>query len=177
MILGITLKHFAKLLAQGETARVSWWTARLLLKKSNKKFKVKSIQDITFSDFVDLERFYTENNYSEFCSIFVIKYFWQTVYVHNMPFIMAAYGEQKKELFEANRYIFDPPQYGEPNQETIGTEVRKEFVEEFGNLVILTDLVCMGNISEYKKVEQWKVSEFFFWANYKAGQKIIENIK
>jgi len=177
MIFGITLKHFARLMAQGEQAKASKRTQRLLLKTSTKQFKVRSIQDLTFADFVDLERFYNQNNYYEFCIIFVRTKFWQRVYLHNMPMIMLAYGEQKKQLFEANRYIFDPPQYGEPGKETIGSEVRREFVDEFGNYVILMDVVCKGEMSKYKEVEQWKVSEFFFWANYLTGQKIIENIK
>lgn len=177
MIFGITLKHFARLQLLGEDAKVSWWTGRLLLKTSTKRFRVRSIQDLTFSQFVDLERFYSENNYFDFCIIFVKQRFWETIYVHNMALIMEAYGNQKKELFSGCRYIFDPPQYGDQEKETIGTELRKDFVEEFGNYVILMDMVCVGDLSKYKEVQEWKVSEFFFWANYKTGQKIIENVK
>jgi len=39
------------------------------------------------------------------------------------------------------------------------------------------DVVCKGVIVNYKDVEQWKVREFFFWANYLKGQKIVENVK
>ena len=81
------------------------------------------------------------------------------------------------ELIEDNDFIFNPPQYGEPTKETIGSELRKEFVDRFGNYVVLMDMVCKGDFTRYKSVEQWKVSEFFFWANYLTGQKIVKKIK
>jgi hypothetical protein len=62
-------------------------------------------------------------------------------------------------------------------KETVGSELRKDFVKEFGNYVILTDLICKGQLVNYKKVEKWKLDEFLFWANYLSGQKIIENVQ
>jgi len=177
MIFGITLKRFAKLLQQGDAAKTSKRTERLLIKKSNKVFKSRSLSEMRFSDFVDLERHFTDLNYTEFCRIFVQKRFWQTVYIHNMWAILEDYSKQKEQLFENYPYIFDPPQYGEPGKETVGSELRKDFVAEFGNWVILTDVICKGRLVDYKVVEGWKVSEFLFWANYLSGQKIIENVK
>lgn len=177
MIFGIRLKHFAKLESQGENVKVNFWIAWLLKRKSTKKFRVNHIHDITFSDFVDLERYYANSNYSDFCRIFVKKRFFETVYIHNMLLIMKEYVEQKNELIESNRYIFNPPQYGSEQKETIGSELRKEFVEEYGNYVVLMDVVCKGDLTRYKEVENWNVSEFFFWANYLTGQRILENIK
>jgi len=87
------------------------------------------------------------------------------------------YARQKKELIEENDFIFNPPQYGEPQKQTIGTELRSEFVERFGNYVVLMDVICKGDMTKYKEVEQWKVRDFFFWANYLKGQKIVENVK
>jgi hypothetical protein len=174
MIFGIRLKHFSKLVAQGENLKSNFWINRLLLKTSNKKFKVNNIEDLTFSDFVDAERYLEEQNYYDFCCIFVKS---KRIYIHNMPSILHDYKEQKEILFDKFQYIFNPPQYGEPVKETIGSDLRKEFVQEFGNWVILTDVICKGRLVDYKKVESWKLGEFLFWANYLSGQKIIENVK
>lgn len=175
---GITLKHFARLQAQGEKVKVNFWTARLLNKKpKDGKFKTHDLENLTVSQIVDLERFFFDEDYYNFCRIFVNKYFWQTVYLHNLSFIIEDYAAQKERLKENHPYIFDPPQYGEPEKETIGSELRKEFVEEFGDWVVLTDIVCKGRLADAKKIEKWKVSEFLFWANYLTGQKIVENVK
>lgn len=174
MIFGITLKHFARLLAKGENVKSNFWINRLLKKQSNKQFKTVNIEELTFSDFVDAERFIEEQNYYDFCRIFVKS---KRIYIHNMPMILIDYQNQKELLFEKYQYIFNPPQYGEPQKETVGSELRKEFVQEFGNWVILTDVICKGSLVRYKEVENWKLSEFLFWANYLTGQKILENVK
>ena len=174
MIFGITLKHFARLLTQGDKVKSNFWINRLLLKTSNKKFKTNNIEDLLFADFVDAEGFVEEQNYYDFCCIFVQS---KRIYIHNMASILIDYQQQKEKLYENYPYIFNPPQYGEPEKETIGSELRREFVEEFGNWVVLTDVICKGNLTRYKEVEKWKLSEFLFWANYLTGQKIIENVK
>jgi len=176
MIFGITLKHYAKLLSKGEKAKGSFWINRLLLKESNKKFNTKNIEQLTFSDFVDCERFLEDADFYNFCRIFVKIKWWQTIYVHNLKSIVSDFGLQKEALKEKYYYIFDPPQYGEPAKETIGSDIRKDFVDEFGNWVVLMDLVCK-NKADYKIIEQWKFEEFLFWANYLSGQKIVENVK
>lgn len=177
MIKGITLKHYARLQAQGEKAKGSRWTEYLLTKKSKKRFKTKDIEEITMAEFVDLERFLEEFDFYNFCRIFVKPRFWERVYVHNLELIIKDFGEQKERLFERNYYIFNPPIYGEAGQETIGSELRSDFVKEFGNYVVLMDKVQRWDGTGYKKIEQWKVRDFFFWANYLAGQQIIENVK
>lgn len=177
MIFGITLKHFAKLLEQGETVKANFWVLRLLNKKIKDRFKTKRLEDLTVSQIVDLETYFKENDYYNFCCIFVSKRWYQTVYVHNLEPIILDYAKQKEFLRECHPYVYDPPQYGEPQQETIGSELRKEFVEEVGDWTVLMDLVCKGRLADYKKVEQWKVSEFLYWANYLSAQKILENVK
>lgn len=177
-IFGIPLKKFAKLQRQGESVKVSFWIAMMLHKiPKDGKFKTHNLEDLTVSQIVDLERFLFDEDYYSFCRIFVKKYFWQTVYIHNISFILEDFVKQKERLKENHHYIFDPPIYGEPEKETIGTEVRKEFVEEFGDWVVMMDVVCKGRLADYKQVENWKVSEFLFWANYLTGQKIVENVK
>ena len=177
MIFGITLNHFAKLQSQGENVKSNFWINFLLSKKNKDRFKTKRIEDLSYSNFVTLENCIEEQNYNDFCAIFVKKYFWQRVYIHNMPLILIDYQQQKEKLYENYPYIFNPPQYGEPGKETIGSELRREFVEEFGNWVVLTDVICKGNLTRYKEVEKWKLSEFLFWANYISGVKILENVK
>jgi hypothetical protein len=177
MIFGIRLKHYQRLLALGDKAKGNFWINRLLLKQSNKRFKTKNIEQLTFTDFVDAERFLEDYDFYNFCSIFVKRKWGQTIYVHNLKSIVEDFGNQKASLKEKYYYIFDPPQYGELAKESIGTEVRKDFVNEFGNWVVLMDLVCKGQLVNYKKVEKWKLEEFLFWANYLSGQKIIENVK
>lgn len=174
MIFGITLKHFARLQAQGEQVKSNWWINRLLLKTSTKKLKTKNIENLSFGDFVDCERFKQEQNYYEFCCIFVKR---KRVYIHNMLQVLMDFEEQKERLYENYPYIFNPPQYGEPEKETIGSELRREFVEEFGNWVVLTDVICSKQNVSFKEVENWELSEFLFWANYYTGQKIVENVK
>jgi hypothetical protein len=176
MIFGVRLKHYQKLLAQGENAKANFWVNKLLLKQSNKRFKTRNIEQMTLSDFVDAERFLEEYDFYNFSRIFVKKKWYQTVYVHNLRPIVEDFGNQKAALKEKYYYIFDPPRYGEPVKESIGTEVRKDFVNEFGNWVVLMDLVCKDK-SKYKEVEGWKLEEFLFWANYLSGQKIVENVK
>lgn len=178
MIFGITLKHFARLQKQGEQVRVNFWVAKLLAKQQTKlKFKTAQLENLTVSQIVDLERLFLEEDYYNFCLIFVKKYFWQTVYLHNFEAIATDFANQKQQLRDNHPYIFDPPQYGEPEKGIIGPELRKEFVEEFGDWVVMMDIVCKGRLADYKQVEKWKVSEFLFWANYLTGQKIVENVK
>ena len=177
MILGITLNKFAKLNKQGKNIKFAFWINYLLNKKSSYKFKTKDIQDLTFDQYTDLEIFLEAEDFKEFCTIFVLKKWYQIIYVHNLELIMLDYAAQKKSHYELNDFIFNPPIYGEEGSETIGYQVRKEFVERFGNNVVLMDVVCKGDLSKYKLVEQWKVSEFFFWANYLTGQRILEQVK
>lgn len=178
MIFGIPLKKFAKLQEQGENVKVNFWTAMMLHKiPKDRNFRTFDLEDLTVSQIVDLERFFIEQDYFNFCRIFVKKKWWQTVYIHNLSFVLEDFSKQKERLKENHYYIFDPPVYGEPEKETIGSEVRKEFVEEFGDWVVLMDVVCKGRLSDMKKIEQWRVSEFLFWANYLTGQKIVENVK
>lgn len=177
MIIGIRLKHFQKILAQGENAKHSLLTNYLLLQKSTKVWKTKDILELTYDEFVTLEMCLENSDFYNFCRIFVRKKWWQVVYVHNLETILKDFGEQKAKLIEKYTWVFNPPQYGEPQKETIGTELRKDFVNEFGTYIVLMDLVCKGDITKYKEVERWKVEEFFFWANYISGQKIIETVK
>lgn len=177
MLIGITLKHYGRLLAQGDNAKGSKLTEYLLTKKSNKRFKTRDIENISMSDFVDLERYLEESDFYNFCRIFVCNKFWQTVYVHNLELIVQDFADQKAKLFERNYYIFDPPIFGESTPDTVGDELRADFVREFGNYVVLMDKVQKWDKSGYKNVEKWKVSEFFFWANYLEGQLILEKVK
>jgi len=172
---GVTLKEFAALQALGETAAADPLTEELLLKQPDKLHKTKSIEDLTFSDFVDLEKYFIDTDYINFCNIFVIDN--KNVYIHNLWHIVGEFSKQKEELKQKYYYVFDPPIYGEPQKETVGTELRKDFVNEFGPYVVLMDLVCKGDWTKYKEIEQWKVSEFLFVANYLSGQRIIENVK
>lgn len=174
MIFGITLKHFARLQAQGDKVKSNFWINYLLSKTSNKKLDTNRIENLTFDEFLECERFVEEQDYYNFCRIFVKA---KKIYIHNMPLILIDYQQQKQLLFKNYPYIFNPPSYGEPEKETIGSELRKGFVEEFGNWVVLTDVICKGNLARYKQIEKWKLSEFLFWANYLTGQKIIENVK
>ena len=173
-IFGITLKEFAKMQAQGEKLKASRRTQRMLLKFSNKKIKVKDIQDMPLTDFLDCERYLKEENFKGFCAIFVTQRFY---YFHNVKWIIEEYARQKTILYDVNMWAFNPPQYGEPAPETVGSELRKDFVEEFGSYVVLMDMVMSWDKTGYKAIEQWKVSEFFFWANYLSGQRILERVK
>lgn len=174
---GISLKKYERLLKHKGEIYPSQWTKRLLLKKAKDRFKVKTILDLTFSEFVDLERYLEHSEYDNFCRIFVVKKWWQRVYFHNLEPIVKEYGRQKQEMAELYRYVYNPPVYGEPEKETIGSELRSEFVQEFGNLVVLMDKVMAWDKTGFKAIEQWKVSEFFFWANYLTAQRIVENVK
>jgi hypothetical protein len=71
MIFGVRLKHYQKLLAQGENAKANFWVNKLLLKQSNKRFKTRNIEQMTLSDFVDAERFLEEYDFYNFSRIFV----------------------------------------------------------------------------------------------------------
>jgi hypothetical protein len=176
MIFGITLKKFERLKDKPEV-KLNFFTRWQFGRTKIKRYKFNNIQDLTFDKFVDCENFIENEQFKEFCSIFVKRKFWQTIYLHELETIVLDYARQKKELIEENDFIFNPPQYGEPTKETIGSELRREFVERYGNYVILMDVVCKGDITKYKEVEQWKVRDFFFWANYLKGQRIVENVK
>lgn len=177
MIFGITLKHFAKIRAAGEKAKASKRTKRLLIKDSKKAFKTKDILLLSLSEFMECEKYFEDVNYLEFCRIFVVKRFWQTIYLHNMRLILEDWSKQKELLKEENDFIFDPPIYGDPPKETTGSELRIEFVERFGTMAIVMDKICKGDMTRFKEVEKWTVGEFFYWGNYISGQRILENIK
>ena len=136
-------------------------------------FECKDIFQLTISELADLDRHLENNDYQEFCDIFVIGNPDST----HLYKIIEEFGKQKERLRATYNYVFDPPIYGEIQQETIGSELRKEFVEEFGTYVVLMDLVCKGDLTKYKLVEKWTVEQFFFWANYLSGQRILENVK
>ena len=176
MILGISLRKF-EMLKGKDLDKLDFISRWQFSKTSKRKFKTKKIKDLTFSDFVDCENYLESEQFYKFSCIFVKKFFWQTIYIQELEYILKEYASQKEELIEDNDFIFNPPQYGEPAKETIGSELRKDFVQRYGNYVILMDIICKGDFTRYKKVEQWKVNEFFFWANYLTGQKLIEKIK
>lgn len=136
-------------------------------------FDCKNIFQLSISELSDLDRHLENNDYQEFCNIFV---FGNPDSTHLFK-IIEEFGRQKEMLRTTYNYVFDAPIYGEAQQETIGSELRKEFVEEFGSYVVLMDLVCKGNLTKFKKVQKWSVEEFFFWANYLSGQRILENVK
>jgi hypothetical protein len=177
MIFGITLKHFAKLQQQGDKAKGGRRVLKQLERPHVDKFKARQLAELSFSDYVDLKRFYLAEDYLNFCRIFAIVKWWQVIYIHNTGPLMEEFARQTKELTERYYYIFNAPQYGEPAKETIGSELRTEFVAEFGNDVIITDRLCKGRLVDYKEVEKWKTSEVLFWAHYLAGQKIVEDVK
>lgn len=177
MIFGVPLKKYDKLIKQGDKARGSKTLMRKFLLSTEDVFKTRNILDLTFSEFVDAERYLERSEYVNFCRIFVLKKWWQCIYFHNLEPIVKEYGRQKKEIIELYPYIYNPPAYGEPEKETIGSELRKEFVKEFGSYVVLMDKVMAWDKTGFKAIEKWKVSEFMFWANYLIGQKITENVK
>lgn len=174
---GITLKHFAKLVALADDAPNDEKLIKLLQQVSNKKWKTIELSSMCFSDFVDLERFFEEMNYIDFCAIFVKKYFWQKIYVHNLYLIIEDYGKKKAELFANYEYCFNPPSYGDPVSSTVGSELRQDFVKEVGIYTVLTDRVCQHQNISFKEVEKWTVEEVFYWANYYSGREILENVK
>ena len=177
MIFGITLKQFAKLQQQGETVKESKRILKLLQQPQTDRFKTKRLEDLSFSDYVDLKRFYAAEDYINFCRIFAIVKWWQVVYVHNTAALVMDYKNQLEDINEKYYYIFNPPQYGEPAKETVGSELRRDFVLEFGNEVVIIDNVVRWANASYKELEQWQTCEVLFWANYLYGQKIIEAVK
>jgi hypothetical protein len=177
MIFGITLKHFAKLQQQGKDAKGTKRTLRLLEKPQTNRFKTRQLEELSFSDYADLKRFYANEDYINFCRIFARVKWWEVIYIHNVTAIVENYLAQSEEINEKYYYVFDPPQYGDPAKETIGSELRNDFVLEFGNDVVITEILCKGQMVHYKEIEQWKTSEVLFWANYLYGQRIVENIK
>lgn len=176
MIFGITLDKFERI-KETPDVKLNWFTRWQFGRISKRTFKVQDIQELTFDKFVDCENFIENEQFKEFCTIFVKRKWWQTIYLHELEKIILEYARQKSELIEQNDFIFNPPQYGEPQKETIGSELRAEFVERFGNYVVLMDVVQAWDKSSYKNIEQWKVRDFFFWANYLKGQKIVETVK
>jgi len=176
MIFGITLKKFEKL-KDKQVENLNFFTRWQFGRTKIKRYRFNNIQDLIFDDFVECENFIENEQFKEFCTIFVKRKWWKTIYLHELEAIILEYARQKAELIEENDFIFNPPQYGEPQKQTIGTELRSEFVERFGNYVVLMDVVCKGDMTKYKDVEQWKVRDFLFWANYLKGQKIVENVK
>jgi len=177
MIFGITLKHFAKLQQQGQNAKGSKLTLWLLQRPHVEKFKARQLNALSFSDYVDLKRFYAQEDYLNFCRIFAIVKWWQVIYIKHTGPLLQEFARQIKELKEINYYVYNPPQYGDPAKETIGSELRNDFVVEFGEDVIITDNVMRWSNCSYKEIEQWKTSDVLFWANYLAGQKIVEDVK
>jgi hypothetical protein len=174
---GITLRKFATLKSQGENIKPSKRLERLLNKPKVNKFKTKQLKDITFSDYVDLKRYFETEDYYNFCRIFAVKKWYQTIYVHHMDAILIEYKKQSDELIAEYYYVFDPPVYGEPGKQTIGSDLRNDFVQEFGNDVVIMDVIMRWENCSYKDIESWKLSEVLFWANYLIGQRIVENVE
>jgi hypothetical protein len=176
MIFGITLSKFERL-KETPDVKLNFLTRWQFGRTKIKRYKFNNIQDLIFDDFVECENFIENEQFKDFCYIFVKRKWWQTIYLHELESIMIEYARQKKELIEDNDFIFNPPQYGEPSKQTIGTELRSEFVERYGNWVNVADTVCKGFHVNPKDVEKWKVQDVMFWANYLKGQRIVENVK
>lgn len=173
MILGISIKRIDEFKDKEPKLWNYFWPPKI----SKKSFKVRNLNDLRVIDFADLERFSEDVNYIDFCNIFVRRKWWQTICIHNLPEIREEYARQIKEIQDLHEWTFNPPIFGEQQKETAADEYKKDFVKEFGSIAVLIEKVCGGRITEFKKVEQWKVSEFLFWADYLNGQRIIENIK
>jgi hypothetical protein len=176
MIFGVTLKHFGKLQRQGDDVKESKWLLHLLNKPQVDKFKTRQLQDLTYSDYVDLKRYKDDKDFYNFCRIFVIIKWWQVIYIHHTTAIMTEYARQQEEIFDRYYYYFKPPQYGEPAKVTPGSELRSDFVLEFGYEVIVIDIVMRWANCSYKDLEKWKTNEVFFWGHFLRGQKIVEEV-
>lgn len=176
MIYGITLKKL-EVLKDKPDLKLNWFTRWQFGRTKIKHYSFNNIKELTFDKFVDCESFIESEQFKEFCTIFVKRKWWQTIYLHEMETIVLEYARQKAELIEENDFIFNPPQYGEPSKETIGSELRTEFVQRYGNWVNIADTVCKGFHISPVKLEKWKLQEVMFWANYLKGQRIVENVK
>jgi hypothetical protein len=176
MIFGITLNKLEGL-KDKPNLKLNWFTRWQFGQTKVKKYELNNIKDLTFDKFVDCENFIEIEQFKDFCSIFVKRKWWQTIYLHEMESIVLEYARQKAEIIEENDFIFNPPQYGEPSKETRGSELRSEFVQRYGNWVNIADTVCKGFHISPVKLEKWKLQEVMFWANYLKGQRIVENVK
>jgi hypothetical protein len=176
MIFGITLSKFERLKSKPDV-KLNFFTRWQFGRTKVKRYKFANIQELTFDNFVDCENFIENEQFKEFCTIFVKRKFWQTIYLHEMESSVLEYARQKKELIEENDFIFNPPIYGEPPKPSNGNELRSEFVERFGFWVNVADTICKGFHVNPKEVEKWRVQDVMFWANYLKGQRIVENVK
>jgi hypothetical protein len=140
-------------------------------------FTCRKILDLELGQMADAERHLADFDYSAFCRIFVKRKWYKPFRISHMTAIISEFKVQKDELREMFSWVFDPPSYGEPAKETVGSDLRNEFVNEFGNYVVLTDLLVSKTGLSYKEIERWSVEDFFFWANYYSGQKIVANVK
>ena len=171
------LKRFEQLTAMGDKATATKKEIRQMQEVVDGNFKTKDILKLTVSELVDAEHYLIDFQYSEFCRIFVKRNWLKPIRVCHLQAIATDFKKQKDELIERFVWVFNPPQYGEPPKESPGNELRKDFVNEFGNYVVLTDMLISKMGVTYLEIEKWNVESFFFWANYYSGQKIIENVK
>jgi hypothetical protein len=179
MIFGINLSKFEKL-KETPDAKLTFIDKWQFGRTKVKKYKFNNILDLEFDKFVDCENFIESEQFKKFCTIFVKRKWWQTIYLHELETIVLEYARQKQLLIEENDFIFNPPDYSDPSKELpkgIGLELRKEFVERFGNWVNIADTVCKGFHVSPKEIENWKLQDVIFWANYLKGQRIVENVK
>ena len=176
MIFGITLNKLDRIKAN-PNAKINLFTRWQFSRSKIKRYKFVKLKELTLNELVDCEIFIENEQFKEFCTIFVKRKWWQTIYLHELESIVTDYARQKTELIEENDFIFNPPQYGEIEKETTGTELRREFVARFGIWVNVADTVCKGYRVNPKEVGEWSVNDVLFWANYLKGQRIVENVK
>ena len=171
------LKKFEQLRLLGDSRKPSKKEAKQLAEVIDGGFECRKVLELSLGSFVDAERHLVELDYYSFCRIFVKKKWYKPIRISHMTAILLDFKTQKEEIKDTYRWVFDPPSYGKPAEESVGSQLRADFVLEFGNLVVLTDLLISKMGVSFREVETWSVEDFFFWANYYSSQKIVENVK
>ena len=104
MIFGITLNKLEGLKDKPDL-KLNWFTRWQFGQTKVKKYELNNIKELAFDKFVDCENFIEIEQFKDFCTIFVKRKWWQTIYLHEMESIILEYARQKAEIIEENDFI------------------------------------------------------------------------
>jgi hypothetical protein len=141
------------------------------------------IKDLKAGEFIDIDNYYREfetgDNNSELLFFDILKIEKPTNQQEYLDFFKE-YEIQMTEIKENYEFVYNPPPLPSTlstEQNTIGTEYRKEFSQMYGGYVENVYLLSTIFHKLPNEILEMNALDFLFWANYLNHKKWCEQIK
>jgi len=149
-----------------------------LLREGKLRFKtIPSLAKCRVGDFIDLENYLVDENFEAFVKLYLNKNNLESFYIEDLKAVLLKYRKESEALKERFPNVYNPQSYGLPGEQTQGSELRREFAEEYTGYMMMLDLICVGDFTKSDQVLDWETDKFLHFAGYLMKRKSIENIK